>query len=231
MTWQMEKDDDGNDYLVNIEQDRKGNQQVTDETPPIPWRLLFPIGMEFDKGVPVLIDTQGREFYLINASEWQEGFSREGWIDYPDGGHLICLWFGQISPMLILMWTSKFSFEAALEDAAGFLEGEGLKGYFVDDAELKDLIEEAKKELSEDSDNEEGESLDEKAYDQATADLTYTESGYITSYEWGEYSLGRADFNLAKAAYIISRLMHPTDEDPEWDGTDRAPSHMRPSRF
>lgn len=64
--------------------------------------------------------------------------------------------------------------EDALEEAAEWL-AEHAPGYFVDDANLKELHEEALEESGSD---------EEKAYEIATADLTYTESGYLESWNW-----------------------------------------------
>lgn len=97
----------------------------------------------------------------------------------------IRLWefqFGSVGTTHVLVWTGKHSamrgtdIDSALEEAAGALDTWGLKGHFVDDSEVKELIEEALEEDPELSDDE--------AYEAATADLTYTESGYLTSYEW-----------------------------------------------
>jgi hypothetical protein len=66
-----------------------------------------------------------------------------------------------------------------LEVAAATLRDLGMDGLFTTDDEMRDLIAEAEAEGYE----------DEEAYQQAEADLTYTEAGYLTSYEWGVVDL------------------------------------------
>jgi 8-oxo-dGTP pyrophosphatase MutT (NUDIX family) len=80
-----------------------------------------------------------------------------------------------------MVWEA--SLEDALETAAGWL-ADNAPGLIMspDDPELDVLYREACEELGEDPDSGEGPG---DAWEQATADLTYTESGYLTSYEWG----------------------------------------------
>jgi hypothetical protein len=90
--------------------------------------------------------------------------------------HRYVLWFGAYGGTRLMVWANDL--DSALE-----LAGEWLLHYAPghvirhDSEDLRTLISEAREEnpdLSEDS-----------VYELATADLTYTESGYIVSYEWG----------------------------------------------
>lgn len=101
------------------------------------------------------------------------------------------LWFGQCAPTFIMVWSR--SLEDALETAAAYL-AEHAPGHIMteDSEELADLRREACEERAvsyEAFANGELGLDDPEAWDAieqaATADLTHTESGYITSYEWG----------------------------------------------
>ena len=72
--------------------------------------------------------------------------------------------------------------EDALEIAAEAALEAGMKGFFTDDEEMKKLYDEAREELGPDAD-------DDEVAQQAEADLTYTESGWITAYEWSLYDV------------------------------------------
>ncbi len=138
----------------------------------------------------------------------------------------MCFWFGQYGPTRILIWSAKDNFEDGLETAAEFLKDAKLVGFFVSDEELKELYKEAAEELKEDADKLDLTDDDEgEIYEKATADLTYTESGYISSEEWGD--CGYVEKNIVNAAYIISRLMYPDEDDPEWDGVGTPPKHLK----
>ncbi len=91
------------------------------------------------------------------------------------------LWFGSSGSTYLMCWAR--SLEDALETCAGWL-ADNAPGLIMkhDDPELTELYREACVELDLDPDDSESYS---EAYEQATADLTYTESGYLTSYEWG----------------------------------------------
>lgn len=97
------------------------------------------------------------------------------------GTHRYVLWFGACGSTYLMIWER--SLEAALETAGGWL-ADNAPGLIMspDDRELDVLYREACEELGEDPDNGDGPG---DAWEQATADLTYTESGYIPSDEWG----------------------------------------------
>lgn len=83
--------------------------------------------------------------------------------------------FGAYGDLHVLVWSK--GVEDALETAAEYMKDEGHIGIFVDDENLKELAIEAREELGPDA-------SDDEIYEQGTADLTYTESGYIPSFEW-----------------------------------------------
>lgn len=137
------------------------------------------------------------DYYLVNPLDYPRG-------RYPMKTELFHMWFGQIGSIHLLVWAKHF--EEAFEEAAGWLEDMGLKGYFVDDEHLKELYEEALKEILEESGKEEADEEDEQAaQEQAEVDLTYTESGYVPSDEWG----GQEAYNgLYAAALYASAILY-----------------------
>lgn len=127
-----------------------------------------------DKGLCVLPVGSWRgdeEIYLVNPSE------RE--CMYPGRGGAYLFTFGAYRCTRLLVWAR--SVEDGLEDAAAWL-ADHAKGHLVHDDYLTELHNEARAELAEEG--LEDDELEERAHEQATVDLTYTESGYLTSYEW-----------------------------------------------
>ncbi len=102
--------------------------------------------------------------------------------DYTD--HRFVLSFGAVGTTHLLVWGH---LDDALETAAEWL-AEHAPGHIMahDSDELQELFNEAMGELypeSESIDDLDPEQV-ERCQEQATADLTYTEAGYLTSYEW-----------------------------------------------
>ncbi len=127
------------------------------------------------------------------------------------GGVLYYFTFGAVGATHLLVWSAyNEGLEGALEEAAEWLAEEA-PGHITSDEEIRELIEEA-----------EAEGLDEEAaYEQATADLTYTESGYLTSYEWSvtEFQIqrgGKGADPLVWAAFEAALEDGELDED-EWE--------------
>ncbi len=94
--------------------------------------------------------------------------------------HRYVLWFGACAPTRLMIWAN--GLESAIE-IAGHIMPEGSEEL----AELrKEACEEAGLPYPPTCDHSE---LEEEGYyaafESAEADLTYTESGYLTSYEWG----------------------------------------------
>jgi hypothetical protein len=135
-----------------------------------------PYAHDIAKGVPfVELEYPGREetqkaVYIANPLDLPEG-------RYPDKDVLFLFSFGAYGDTFVAVWDNHL--EDALEEVGGFLV-EYLPGHITqhDDPHLKELYEEAKEEGDEDS------------WD---ADLTYTESGYLTSYEWSVDEFGPGD--------------------------------------
>ena len=98
-----------------------------------------------------------------------------------DGGSAYLFWFGAVGSTRVLSYASAgyHGVEAALEEAAAVLKDEGWVGYFSEPD-----YDAAAAELGADWDD-----LDDEGQDQvreaAEADMTYTESGWLLSYEWG----------------------------------------------
>lgn len=94
--------------------------------------------------------------------------------------HRYVLWFGACAPVHLMVWGN--SLESALEVCGAWL-AEHTPGLIIthDSKELRDLVDESARELGIDAEIP----CDYRAQDHATADLTYTEAGYIASWEWG----------------------------------------------
>lgn len=117
--------------------------------------------------------------------------------------HRFVLWFGQCAPTFVMVWGR--SLEDALETAAAYL-AEHAPGHIMteDSEELAELRREACEEAGlawpptcDHADMEEEGYY--TAFEQAEADLTRTESGFLTSYEWGIQFDAHADRAEVKA--------------------------------
>lgn len=139
-----------------------------DETPVFPGLDGFEFyENESDKGASgiVLVDNDGIVGELVNPSDKPGKYGRE---------QLFRFGFGTVGTTLLLVWAR--GVESGLEIAAEWLQ-ENAPGHLVADDELGSFVAEAREELGEDADDEQ---IEQRAY----ADLTYTESGYLASYEW-----------------------------------------------
>lgn len=135
----------------------------------------------------VLVDDDGIVGELVNPYDKPGKYGRE---------QLFRFGFGTVGTTFLLVWAR--GVESGLEIAAGWLETNAPGHLMVHSSEeLKQLYDEAREELGEDADEEE---IDQ----QATADLTYTESGYLTSYEWTVDDV--TDKKLVEAAVYASDL-------------------------
>lgn len=138
----------------------------------------------------VLVDADGIVGELVNPSDKPT----KKWFGKSDK-----LWrfeFGASGTTFLLVWSK--GVESALELAADWLETNA-PGHLMaaDSEELKSLIDEAREELGEDADDDEVEQ-------KATADLRYTESGYLTSHEWTVDEV--SDKKIVEAALYASDL-------------------------
>jgi len=122
-------------------------------------------------------------YHIANPDEVTDAFelawSRAG------SGMLWVFQFGAVGTTRVIVWGHQLA--DALEFAAEYLKDQGWVGYF-DDEQIEEAYKEAK---------EEGLS-DYEAQEQATTDMTYTESGYIPSWEWhvSEITWGKSIKNL-----------------------------------
>jgi hypothetical protein len=135
----------------------------------------------------------GQTYYLDNPSDWEA---------YRHPNSLFFFQFGVVGTTNVLVWQKADHIDSALEEAAGWLESHA-PGDLSDLAEeYKYALKEAREELGEDADEEE---LEEKAREIAEADMTYTESGWLTSYEWFVNEL--FDGELFEAALYVSKAL------------------------
>ncbi|MCH9837175.1 hypothetical protein K0U83_16030 [bacterium] len=104
--------------------------------------------------------------------------------------------FGPYGGVRVLVYASSGykGLDDRLEVAAATLRDAGMDGLFVSDEEMRELLAEAEAEGHEGDD----------AYQQAEADLTYTEAGYLTSYEWAVNDLypGHEVYGAGVAKYV-----------------------------
>lgn len=101
-------------------------------------------------------------------------------LDYPEGqagsyDNLYAFGFGAYGATRLLLWGKNI--EDALEEAAGWL-AQYAPGHITSEEHVAQLMAEVRE------DEGDPDMDDEAAYEKATADLTYTESGHLTSYEW-----------------------------------------------
>lgn len=125
--------------------------------------------------------------------------------------HRYVLSFGAYACTHLMVYAS--SLDDALEECAEWVT-DNAPGHIMahDSDELVELFEEARAELF--GDTQATELSDEQRWEceeQATADLTYTESGYITSYEW---TITLEDPSRAEIKAFIASLAerHYSDE-------------------
>ncbi len=123
------------------------------------------------------------------------------------------LWFGACGATYLMVWER--SLDDALETCAEWLADNAPGLIEAHDSEhLQELYQEACEELFPgiaESDLEDEQRWE--AQEQATADMTYTESGYLTSYEWGivfDEGADRADVK----AWIADLVARHYSDDP-----------------
>lgn len=141
------------------------------------------------------------KIHYINPSEWNFHGGRHS------RGDLFLMEFGWQSytpSTFVLLWEG--SFQDALEESAAYMK-DHFPGVFVefDEGDIKD----ARKDLAEEKGVEPSEISDNDAYEAATVDHMYTESGYLASDQWGGH---KADHKLKEVALQIGKLLAPEDE-------------------
>src|SRR5262249_28658426 len=143
-----------------------------------------------------IVDGEGRVLHLINADEWSEAFPRlRGDEDYDARTGDVTLFTFDIgfSPKFILLWTptrrsgwgyQNYDLAEALEKAMAFVKYYW-PGFFLDDAQVKDRIDDVKEELLKDHPElaEDEDALKDKALEIAEQDWMSTESGYCSGWD------------------------------------------------
>lgn len=120
---------------------------------------------------------------------------------------LYAMHFGAYGATCLLVWMDA-SIEDAAEVAAEWLVKHA-PGHITTDEEVTKLMEEARE--------EDPELSDEEAHDKATADLTYTEAGYLTSYEW-------TIDDLPKSSELYKAALEASKEEYEETYNEQAPN-------
>jgi hypothetical protein len=142
-------------------------------------------------------------------------------LDYNNHMHpqLYAMHFGAYGTTCLLVWSNKGSIEDAAELAAEFL-AEYAPGHITSEADVGKLMEEAKQ--------DDPELDDEEAYEAATADLTYTEAGWLTSYEWTIDDVHKGD-------PLFDAALEASKEEYEEQYNEQAPNkrgaHRRNARL
>lgn len=135
---------------------------------------------------------------------------------YPRRGDgLYALWFGAVGTTRLLLWAS--GYEEALEECAEWLKKHA-PGHFTEfddndrEAARKEYAKEQGITLAEaEEDEEHAGNVEERMI----VDMTYTESGWIPSWEWGDvYSPEghQAPEALVKVCTEIGKIVSPPDE-------------------
>ena len=176
-----------------------------------------------DKGLEFEFDFGGgreQKITIINPS----GFMAGGWGAQFSQRYtnLYLFQFGAVGTTWLLVWDDDAGgFEGSLEEAASWL-AEHAPGHITDESELWELMREAAEEkglsLPKDpkkSDVDWNESPWTEVSENATADMTYTESGYLTSYEWSG-----SDVDFGKPLYTKAFELSFKHEEDELDEED-----------
>lgn len=114
-------------------------------------------------------------YILVNPSDY------DNWLGHPG---LIAFQFGAYGATRLLVWTQGSDWDSAAEIAGEWL-GEYAPGHVTSESDVAQLMKEAQ---------QDDPSLDEEAaYEKATADLYYTEGGWITSHEMHGHDVPKGD--------------------------------------
>jgi len=154
----------------------------------------------------ITLRLDGDLYYLDDESDPWEA-ARHG-----DGA--LVFYFGAYGGLRVLVYRSSGyqGVEDCLEAAAATMKDAGKTGLFTDASAVAGLVSEAEEEGYEGDD----------AYEQATADLTYTEAGYLTSYEWSVSDIhpGDAVYGAGVAKALETRpYLADNDEWPDIEKT------------
>lgn len=138
-------------------------------------------------------------YVLVNPLEvdaWQK----------PD---LYAMYFGAYGTTRLLIWAG--ALESAIDPAVEWL-AQYAPGHLSSEEDVAKLMEEVRE--------EEPGIDDEAAYDKATADLYYTESGYLTSYEWtGDELRANDPIYVAALEASLEEVKAQNEQAPNKRGT------------
>lgn len=127
-------------------------------------------------------------YYLANPDDHPGRWNKTG---------AFCIQFGAYACTMFLVWAG--SFDDALEIAAEAAKEAGFDGLFTE----PDYADAAKElELDPETEDEDGQ---EKIREHAETDLTYTESGWIASYEWHGHEVTEGPLLQALEAVSAAR--------------------------
>jgi len=148
-----------------------------------------------------------------------------------DGGPLWDFQFGGVGTLHVLVYGGNL--DAALELAAGVLEEEGWVGHLTSETEMQELYKEAAEDLDLTLENgrlfdDEGEEVDwddqlgNEVRETAEADMTYTESGWLTSYEWAVREIYPPDplYGAGVVAWATLNLLDTLDDETDEEVTE-----------
>lgn len=123
--------------------------------------------------------------------------------------------FGSYGDTHVAVWDQNI--EDGLETAAEWL-AENAPGLIYDAGEMEELYADAARDLGLEGPVADFDEDDiERVREAAEAGLTYTESGYIPSHEWGVSDLAPGDEDFRRIfEQSIEELTDLTDEDDEW---------------
>lgn len=185
-TWQGSS----RDLVVNsskrFKQAREGRVDRDSDSPEDEFLVI-----EEDRGNGTL------EWVLVNPLDYPGGQRAAGKSLYGFG-------FGAYGDTRLLVWGTT-DLEAALEEAAEWLE-KYAPGHLSTEDHVARLMDEVRE--------EEPDLEDDEAYEKATADLTYTEAGYLTSYEWTVNDVPQGE-ELYRLTYQASREEYESEYGPQ----------------
>lgn len=162
-----------------------------------------------------------RKITIVNPSDWYWNVEG-GYRPHHRGGGLWVYQFGAYGTTWLAVWGANI--EDALEDAAQWL-ADHAPGLITTEKEFwedKSLLQDAMNELGfsgafEDLEDEDKWSIQDKM----TVDMTYTESGYIASYEWYVNEIDSGD-PIYKKILVQSVREDPDLDDCEIDAYNKA---------
>lgn len=121
------------------------------------------------------------------------------------------------------------SVEDGLEESAAWI-ADHAPGYITkhDDPYLTELYDEALKELVDAGEDPEDEQTQSQAQQDATEDMTYTESGYLNSWEWGldDVHSGQLYDSIVNKSLNLYRKQYGEDPSTPWSSRE-TPRYLR----